>query len=235
MNDFFSVLDDFEIQEFVAADESDYTGSSFSIDSFDDTSQVDPEQTEFTDVALNDVLSDKTDVTTTDNSEYVWRNGENPFSGTTTGVYAGYSNYVQKNDGGDNENLQYREVTLSMTSGLSFTRTIAETAPLKVDSTDVAIAGTAGINVDFYNLIISIVVAVIIVLSMSLVGSLLISAFIIFPALSAMKLFKTFRAVTICSVMLSVICAFVGIIASILAGTPVGSTIVAVEKNFLRR
>ena len=90
-------------------------------------------------------------------------------------------------------------------------------------------AQAAGINVDFYNLIISIVVAVIIVLSMSLVGSLLISAFIIFPALSAMKLFKTFRAVTICSVMLSVICAFVGIIASILAGTPVGSTIVAVD------
>lgn len=90
-------------------------------------------------------------------------------------------------------------------------------------------ARTAGLNVDFYNLIISVVIAIIIVLSMNLVGSLLISAFIIFPALSAMKLFKTFRAVTICSVILSVICAFAGIIASILAGTPVGSTIVAVD------
>ncbi|MBR2734507.1 MAG: metal ABC transporter permease, partial [Selenomonadaceae bacterium] len=64
---------------------------------------------------------------------------------------------------------------------------------------------------------------------MNLVGSLLISAFIIFPALSAMKLFKSFRAVTICSAILSVICALVGIVASILAGTPVGSTIVAVD------
>ena len=90
-------------------------------------------------------------------------------------------------------------------------------------------ARAAGLNVDFYNLIISVVIAIIIVLSMNLVGSLLISAFIIFPALSAMKLFKTFRAVTICSVVLSTACALVGIIASILAGTPVGSTIVAVD------
>ena len=90
-------------------------------------------------------------------------------------------------------------------------------------------ARATGLNVDACNLAISIVVAVIIVLSMNLVGSLLISAFIIFPALSAMKLFKTFRAVTICSVIFSVICAFAGIIISILVGTPVGSTIVAVD------
>ncbi len=90
-------------------------------------------------------------------------------------------------------------------------------------------ARAAGLNVDFYNLIISVVIAIIIVLSMNLVGSLLISAFIIFPALSAMKLFKNFLSVTIFSVILSVTCAFIGIIASILAGTPVGSTIVAVD------
>ena len=90
-------------------------------------------------------------------------------------------------------------------------------------------ARAAGLNVDLCNLLISIVIAVIIVLAMNLVGSLLISAFIIFPALSAMKLFKTFRAVTICSVILSVTGALVGIIESILAGTPVGSTIVAVD------
>ena len=86
-----------------------------------------------------------------------------------------------------------------------------------------------GLNVDACNLVISVVVAVIIVLSMNLVGSLLISAFIIFPALSAMKIFKTFRAVTIFSAVLSMACALVGIIVSILAGTPVGSTIVAVD------
>ncbi len=90
-------------------------------------------------------------------------------------------------------------------------------------------ARSAGTKVDLYNLIIAIIIAVIIVLAMNLVGSLLISALIIFPALSAMRLFNSFKRVTICSAVISVICAFSGIIISILAGTPVGSTIVAVD------
>lgn len=88
---------------------------------------------------------------------------------------------------------------------------------------------SAGTNVNAYNLLIAIVIAVIIVLAMNLVGSLLISALVIFPALSAMRVFQNFRAVTICSAVLSVICAFFGILVSILASTPVGSTIVAVN------
>lgn len=90
-------------------------------------------------------------------------------------------------------------------------------------------ARSAGTKVDLYNLIIAVIIAVIIVLAMNLVGSLLISALIIFPALSAMRLFDSFKSVTICSAIVSVICAFGGIIVSILAGTPVGSTIVAVD------
>lgn len=90
-------------------------------------------------------------------------------------------------------------------------------------------ARAAGTKVDLYNLIIAIIIAVIIVLAMNLVGSLLISALIIFPALSAMRLFNSFKRVTICSAVISVICAFSGIVVSILAGTPVGSTIVAVD------
>lgn len=86
-----------------------------------------------------------------------------------------------------------------------------------------------GTNAGGYNLLIAIVIAIIIVLAMNLVGSLLISALVIFPALSAMRLFRSFKSVTICSAVLSVICAFSGIIISILAGTPVGSTIVAVD------
>ena len=66
-------------------------------------------------------------------------------------------------------------------------------------------------------------------IAMNLVGSLLISALIIFPALSAMRIFKTFFSVTVCSVIISVICAMAGIVMSILAGTPVGSTIVATD------
>ncbi len=90
-------------------------------------------------------------------------------------------------------------------------------------------ARAAGTNVNAYNLLIAVVIAVIIVLAMNLVGSLLISALVIFPALSAMRVFGSFRSVTICSVILSVLCAFFGMITSILAGTPVGSTIVAVD------
>lgn len=86
-----------------------------------------------------------------------------------------------------------------------------------------------GTRADRYNLLIAVVIAVIIVLAMNLVGSLLISALVIFPALSAMRLFRSFKRVTICSAVLSVVCAFSGIIISILAGTPVGSTIVAVD------
>lgn len=90
-------------------------------------------------------------------------------------------------------------------------------------------ANAVGTKVNLYNLLIATVIAVIIVLAMNLVGSLLISALVIFPALSAMSILKSFRSVTIFSAVSSMICAFVGIIISILAGTPVGSTIVAVD------
>lgn len=90
-------------------------------------------------------------------------------------------------------------------------------------------AKAVGTKVKSYNLLLASVIAVIIVLAMNLVGSLLISALIIFPALSAMRVFFSFRSVTICSAILSVFCALLGIIISILAGTPVGSTIVAVD------
>lgn len=90
-------------------------------------------------------------------------------------------------------------------------------------------ARATGTKAGLYNLLIAVVVAVIIVLAMNLVGSLLISALVIFPALSAMRIFKSFRSVTACAAVLSVFCSLVGILVSVLAGTPVGSTIVAVQ------
>lgn len=92
---------------------------------------------------------------------------------------------------------------------------------------DFAVA--TGTKAGRYNLLLAVIIAVIIVLAMNLVGSLLISALVIFPAISSMRIFRSFRSVTIFSAILSVICAFSGIIISILAGTPVGSTIVAVD------
>lgn len=86
-----------------------------------------------------------------------------------------------------------------------------------------------GTKANGYNLLIAIVIAVIIVLAMNLVGSLLISALIIFPALSAMRVFRSFRSVTVCAAILSVVCTVIGILASVLLSTPVGATIVVAD------
>lgn len=92
---------------------------------------------------------------------------------------------------------------------------------------DETFAEATGLQVKRYNLLIAVVIAVIIVLAMKLVGSLLISALIIFPALSAMRIFKNYCAVILCAASLSMICAILGMIVAVVTGTPVGSTIVA--------
>ena len=94
---------------------------------------------------------------------------------------------------------------------------------------DESFALATGQKAGLYNFLIAIVIAVIIVVSMQLVGSLLISALVIFPALSAMRIFKSFKSVTVCAAIVSVVCALIGLFTSILAGTPVGSTIVAAD------
>ncbi|MBR0487322.1 MAG: metal ABC transporter permease [Treponema sp.] len=90
-------------------------------------------------------------------------------------------------------------------------------------------AQAIGTHASIYNLVIAVIIAIIIVLAMNLVGSLLISALVIFPALSAMRVFKSFKSVTVCSAIVSVFCALAGLVISVLAGTPVGSTIVAAD------
>lgn len=90
-------------------------------------------------------------------------------------------------------------------------------------------ARAVGTRSDAYQFLIAVIIAVIIVLALNLVGSLLISALLIFPALSAMRLFKSFFGVTVCAAVMSVLSAAAGILISILAGTPVGSTIVVVQ------
>lgn len=94
---------------------------------------------------------------------------------------------------------------------------------------DESFARAVGTKTGAYNLLIAVIIAVIIVLAMNLVGSLLISALVIFPALAAMRVYKSFLSVTICAAVFSVVCAVAGILVSILAGTPVGSTIVAAD------
>ncbi len=91
---------------------------------------------------------------------------------------------------------------------------------------DETFAKATGIKTGMYNLIIAVTIAAVIVIAMNLVGSLLISALVVFPALSSMRIFGNFKTVIISSSIISVVCATVGILISIVSGTPVGSTIV---------
>jgi len=90
-------------------------------------------------------------------------------------------------------------------------------------------AKATGVRAGAYNMLMAVITAVIIVLAMNLVGSLLISALVIFPALSAMRVFKNFKSVVICSGVLSIVSSFIGMVISLIESTPVGSTIVAVD------
>lgn len=86
-----------------------------------------------------------------------------------------------------------------------------------------------GMPAGSYNLIIAVIIAVIIVLGMNLVGSLLISALVIFPSLSAMRLMHTFKGVVVLSAGISLVAALAGMLISLLCSTPVGATIVTVD------
>ena len=90
-------------------------------------------------------------------------------------------------------------------------------------------AAAIGVGTKGYNLLIAVITAVIIVLAMNLVGTLLISALIIFPALSSMRVFCSFKSVVISSAVFSVVAATVGLLVSVVFGTPVGSTIVITD------
>ena len=93
-------------------------------------------------------------------------------------------------------------------------------------------ATATGIRTKLCNMILAIMIAVVIVLGMNLVGSLLLSALIIFPALSAMRVCNTYRGVIIVSAIISVVCALIGMVMTILFSTPVGATIVVVDLVF---
>ena len=94
---------------------------------------------------------------------------------------------------------------------------------------DETFARATGTSAGLYNLLIAVITAIIIVLAMNLVGSLLISALLIFPALSAMRVFQHFKGVVIYAAVLSVFCAVSGILVSILISSPVGATIVVIN------
>ncbi|MBR5059238.1 MAG: metal ABC transporter permease [Clostridia bacterium] len=90
-------------------------------------------------------------------------------------------------------------------------------------------ASSAGVRAGAVNLATSMIIAVVIVLAMNLVGSLLISALVVFPSLSAMRVYKTFKSVTICAIILATASFLTGFVASIMLNTPVGATVVIIQ------
>ncbi|MDR3324675.1 MAG: metal ABC transporter permease [Spirochaetaceae bacterium] len=94
---------------------------------------------------------------------------------------------------------------------------------------DETFAKASGVRVGVYNMLIAFLTAITIVLGMRMMGAMLISSLIIFPALSSMRVFKRFRSVTICSALVSIVCFFIGIVISYLYATPTGASVVMIN------
>jgi zinc transport system permease protein len=94
---------------------------------------------------------------------------------------------------------------------------------------DETFAKAAGIKTGLYNMLIALLTALTIVLGMRIMGAMLISSLIIFPALSSMRLFKKFKSVTICSSVISILCFFTGVVISYIYATPTGASVVMVN------
>lgn len=90
-------------------------------------------------------------------------------------------------------------------------------------------AQATGVKTSIYNMLIAFLTAITIVLGMRMMGALLISSLIIFPALTSMRIFKTFKSVTLCSAIISIICFFIGIVISYLYATPTGASVVIIN------
>jgi zinc transport system permease protein len=94
---------------------------------------------------------------------------------------------------------------------------------------DETFAKAAGTKTGIYNMLIALLTAITIVLGMRMMGALLISSLIIFPALSSMRLCKRFKTVTVCAALVSAICFFVGVVISYLYATPTGASVVIIN------
>jgi len=90
-------------------------------------------------------------------------------------------------------------------------------------------AKATGVKTGLYNMLIAFLTAVTVVLGMRMMGALLISSLVIFPALTAMRLCKKFKTVTICSALVSVVCFFIGVVISYTKGMPTGASVVLVN------
>jgi len=144
----------------------------------------------------------------------------------TTGMNTDVCNYLFGSILAMNRTDVYLSIALSIVVLILFVLFYNKLFAITFDET---FAKTAGINTGLYNMIIALLTALTIVLGMRLMGVMLISSLIIFPALSSMRLLKKFKSVTICSAIISIICFFAGVVVSYVYDTPAGASVVLVN------
>ena len=157
MNDFFSVLDEFDFEEFEAPAEASGDAVSFSMDTAYDSSPGPDVVPDYSEQKLDDVKTDADDVKeddVTNGTNYVWQNGTDPFSRSTStaGIYLSFSTVIDRTTGGGEDGtLPYKEVKLSFVSGLSFTQNVTTGDGLVIDRTNIGVQATAGVNISMSN------------------------------------------------------------------------------------
>jgi zinc transport system permease protein len=144
----------------------------------------------------------------------------------TTGMNTDVCNYLFGSILAMNKNDVYLSVVLSITVLVLFVFFYNKIFSITFDET---FTKASGIKTGLYNMLVAFLTAITIVLGMRMMGAVLISALIIFPALTSMRLFKQFKSVTICSVCVSIVCYFIGIIISYIYATPTGASVVIIN------
>jgi zinc transport system permease protein len=141
----------------------------------------------------------------------------------TTGMNTDVCNYLFGSILAMNKTDVYLSIVLSVTVLVLFIVFYNKLFAITFDET---FARASGVKVHFYNMLIAFLTAITVVLGMRLMGAMLISSLIIFPALTSMRVFKKFKSVTVCSALISISCFFIGVVISYLYATPTGASVV---------
>jgi len=144
----------------------------------------------------------------------------------TTGMNTDVSNYLFGSILAMNKTDVYLSAALSIIVLVLFILFYHNLFAVTFDET---FAKATGTRTGLYNMLIAFLTALTIVLGMRIMGAMLISSLIIFPALSSMRLFKKFRSVTVCSALVSILCFFTGIVISYVYATPTGASVVLIN------
>jgi zinc transport system permease protein len=147
----------------------------------------------------------------------------------TTGMNTDVCNYLFGSILAMSKNDVYLSVVLSVLVLVVFVLFYHTLFAVTFDET---FAGACGIRTGLYNMLIAFLTAITIVLGMRMMGAMLVSALIIFPALTAMRVFKTFKSVSCCSVCVSLFCFFAGIVISYVYAVPAGASVVIMNVIF---